>query len=56
MQGIRVEFPANDDHFRTKIDFYKTKSMLYDRSWVVHAKEAFSWPELVMEYLVRYIH
>ena len=37
-------------------NFYATKSMLYDRKWVVYTKEAFGGPHQVLEYLGRYTH
>jgi hypothetical protein len=51
-----VKFPVKDAHCSTKSDFYKTKGILYNRDWVVYAKESFGGPEQVMEYLGRYTH
>jgi len=51
-----IKFPVNDAHCSTKSNFYKTKGMLYNREWVVYAKESFGGPDQVMEYLGRYTH
>ncbi len=51
-----IKFPVNDAHCSTKSDFYKTKGILYNRDWVVYAKESFGGPQQVMEYLGRYTH
>ena len=51
-----IKFPVNDAYCSTKSNFYKTKGMLYNREWVVYAKEAFGGPQQVMEYLGRYTH
>ena len=52
----KVKFPVNDAHCSTKSNFYKTKGILYNRDWVVYAKESFRGPDQVMEYLGRYTH
>ena len=52
----KVKFPVKDAHCSTKSDFYKTKGILYNRDWVVYAKESFGGPDQVMEYLGRYTH
>ena len=51
-----VKFPVKDAHCSTKSNFYKTKGILYNRDWVVYAKESFRGPDQVMEYLGRYTH
>ena len=56
MANGEITFPVKDAHCSTKSDFYKTKGILYNRDWVVYAKESFGGPEQVMEYLGRYTH
>lgn len=51
-----IIFPVKDAHCSTKSGFYKTKSMMYDKPWVVYSKEAFGGPDQVLEYLGRYTH
>lgn len=51
-----IVFPVKDAHCSTKSGFYKTKSMMYDKAWVVYSKEAFGGPDQVLEYLGRYTH
>jgi len=42
--------------WNTTTAFYKTKSNLYKKKWVVYSKEAFGGPKQVLEYLGRYTH
>lgn len=52
----QLSIPPNDNLWKNASCFYKTKSKLYDKDWVVYSKEAFGGPSQVMEYLGRYTH
>jgi len=51
-----IKTPQHDTNWYNDSAFYKTKAMLYDKSWVVYAKQAFGGPQQVLEYLARYTH
>ena len=51
-----IKFPPQDANCSCKSTFRKTKGILYNKPWVVYAKEAFGRPEDVIEYLGRYTH
>ena len=51
-----IRLPAKDRYFNSVFNFYKQKQLLYDKKWVVYAKESFGGPEQVVEYLGRYTH
>ncbi len=48
--------PPNNQQWKDGSSFYQTKAKLYDKDWVVYAKEAFGGPAQVIEYLGRYTH
>jgi hypothetical protein len=52
----KLVLPPNNEQWKNANSFYSTKSKLYDKDWVVYAKEAFGGPEQVVEYLGRYTH
>ncbi len=52
----QLTIPPNDSLWNNASCFYKTKSMLYHKDWVVYSKEAFGGPDQVLEYLGRYTH
>ncbi len=52
----KLTIPPNDSLWNTATSFYKTKSKLYNKDWVVYGKESFGGPNQVMEYLGRYTH
>ena len=43
-------------HLQHKNHFWRFKKELYEKEWVVYAKEAFGSPASVVEYLGRYTH
>lgn len=51
-----LKIPKHALLWHTQSDFYQTKSKLYNKSWVVYAKESFGGPQQVFEYLGRYTH
>jgi hypothetical protein len=56
LKAEEINLPPHDAYCNTRNNFYKTKTMLYDKDWVVYAKESFGGPMQVMEYLGRYTH
>ncbi len=52
----KLVLPPNNQQWKDGSSFYQTKAKLYDKDWVVYAKEAFGGPAQVIEYLGRYTH
>lgn len=51
-----LDYPDNLKHLKSFSKFYDFKTQLYSESWYSYAKETFSSPEAVIEYLGRYTH
>ena len=52
----QLKIPNHATLWNTTSHFYHSKSTLYNRDWVVYAKESFGGPQQVFEYLGRYTH
>jgi len=52
----KLRLVPKDEHWGTVKKFFETKRKLYNKKWVVYAKESFGGVEQVMEYLGRYTH
>ena len=52
----QIKIPNHALLWNTPSNFYHSKSILYNRDWVVYAKESFGGPQQVFEYLGRYTH
>jgi len=55
-QQGKLSIPPEDSLWNSANAFYKTKSALYDKDWVVYAKPSFKDHNQVFEYLGRYTH
>jgi hypothetical protein len=51
-----LDYPENLKHLKSFSKFYDFKTYLYSKSWYSYAKETFTGPEAVIEYLGRYTH
>ena len=52
----KLRLPPKDRAWNSAKKFYQSKHKLYQKNWVVYAKESFGGPDQVMEYLGRYTH
>ena len=55
-KSSKLRLPPKDSSWNSAKKFYQSKRSLYQKNWVVYAKESFGGPEQVMEYLGRYTH
>lgn len=54
-KGI-LNFPEDLFHYQNPKELSRFLTKVYKKDWVVYAKETFSGPEKVLEYLCRYTH
>jgi hypothetical protein len=52
----RLIFPEHIKHLGCKREFCRLLNQLWQKDWVVYAKEPFGGPEKVLDYLGRYTH